>query len=216
MHRRRRIARSGGRLRLDDEPPEATAHDEHPSTSSGELGLSAMAALDDTDSDRLPCRIDVQPAPSIDDVIDGRRRSVGRCRQSHGSSIRRPGRNFLPTYKWGFSEPCFRQHPGETWCARTTRFQSDATVHIRPNGRQPECRPVTRWSLRSSVTLMSTSCRHDSPVRRPIIFRIATCAVSGPGGPPPAPVASRVVGADRSTLSTDGDSSLRGCRPATS
>jgi len=81
---------------------------------------------------------------------------------------------------------------------------------------QPECRPVTRWSWLSSVGLMSTSCRHDSPVRRPIIFRIATCAGSGPGGPPPALVASRVVGADRSTLPTDGDPSLRGCRPATS
>jgi len=216
MHRRRRIARSGGRLRLDDEPPEATAHDEHPSTSSGELGLSAMAALDDTDGDRLPCWIHARPAAHLGHIADGRRRSLGRVRQSHGSSIRRDGRNFLPTYKWGFSESCFGQHPGETWCARTTRFQSDATVHIRPNGRQPECRPVTRWSWLSSVTLMSTSCRHDSPVRRPIIFRIATCAVSGPGGPPPAPVASRVVGADRGTLPTDGDESLRGCRPATS
>ena len=81
---------------------------------------------------------------------------------------------------------------------------------------QPECRPETRWSHRSSVGLMSTSCRHDSPVRRPIIFRIATCAGSGPGGPPPAPVASRVVGADRGTQPTDEDPRLRGCRPATS
>ena len=135
MHRRRRIARSGGRLRLDDEPPEATAHDEHPSTSSGELGLSAMAALDDTDSDQFPCWIDARPAAHLGHIADGRRRSLGRVRQSHGSSIRRPGRNFLPTYKWGFSEPRFGQHPGETWCARTTRFQPDAADQLRPTGR---------------------------------------------------------------------------------
>ena len=216
MHRRRRVARSDGRLRLDDEPPRATAHDEYPKAPSAELGLSPNPAVDDTEGDRLPCRMNLRSVVRLDDIADGRRRLPHRVRQSHGSSIRRPGRNFLPTYKWGFSEPCFGQHPGETWCARTTRFQSDATVHIRPNGRQPECRPVTRWSLRSSVTLMSTSCRHDSPVRRPIIFRIATCAVSGPGGPPPAPVASRVVGADRGTQPTDEDPRLRGCRPATS
>ena len=135
MHRRRRVARSDGRLRLDDEPPRATAHDEYPKAPSAELGLSPNPAVDDTEGDRLPCRMNLRSVVRLDDIADGRRRLPHRVRQSHGSSIRRLGRNFLPTYKWGFSEPRFGQRAGQTRCARTTRLQSDATAHIRPTGR---------------------------------------------------------------------------------
>ena len=82
----------------------------------------------------LPSRCTDRTVAVVDDVVDGRRRSVGRCRQFHGSSIRRCGRNFLPTYKWGFSEPCFGQRAGQKWCARRTRCQSDLADHIRSIG----------------------------------------------------------------------------------
>ena len=175
-----------------------------------------MSGGDSSGVPSLPSRCTDRTVAVVDGVVDGRCRSVGRCRRSHGSSIRRYGRNFLPIYKWGFSEPCFGQRPGETWCVRKTWFRSGSAVQLPPTGRSARVSTGDEVVAPEPVGLMSTSCRHGPPVRRPIIFRTATCAGSGPGGPPPALVASRVVGADRSTLSTDGDSSLRGCRPATS